>query len=378
MEKKVVFKNKVWFAAYTAVIVVCSLLVGILSGVAIESSITKRKAATEKKAEKEAIKEASGEDYDITKCVTLGKYSGREVSLAVTDEDVQLEIDNLIEENTTYEKKKKGTVKDGDMVYASFEGYVSGKKVDSTCGEDYIEIGSGEWLSGFEEAIIGMKPGETKKFKINVPEGTYGSEEIDGKTVTFRLNVKYICGDEIVPEYNDEFVEGVTEYKTTKEYNAYLKEKLASENEEEKAEYVWTDVLEDSKINEYPESLMKNAETEVLNGYYDMADLYGVSHDEIFQSFGCADEQEFKDTQLEDLAKDTVKELLVAKAIAYQEKISYSDEDYEALVKEEYENYSDMYDSQDAYEKENKDYLERTVLVNAVKEWISAKTNYTK
>ena len=80
-------------------------------------------------------------------------------------------------------------------------------------------------------------------------------------------------------------------------------------SEEEKKEFVWTEVLEDSKIKEYPDSLMESAREEVLQGYYDMADLYNVSHDEIFQSFGCEDEQDFKETQLEDLAKDTVMQI---------------------------------------------------------------------
>lgn len=370
--KKVVFKSRGIFAVYSAALVIAGLVVGGVAGLVVKTAIYK----VEEKLEEREIKEASGEDYDITKCVTLGKYTGREVSLAVTDEDVQLEVDNLLDEYTTYEQKK-GTAKDGDMVYVDFEGSINGKVVDATCGSDYIEIGLGDWLEGFEDALIGLKTGKSKKFSVDVPEGYYGDDEIDGHTVEFKVKLQYICGEAIVPEYNDEFVQSVSEYNTVAEYNAHLKEQIESEYEDEKEEYSWTEVLEDSEVVEYPESLMETAREEVLQGYYDMADLYGVSHDEIFQSFGCEDEQDFKDTQLEDLAQDTVKEILVAKAIAYKEKIEYSKEDYENLVKEEYENYSDSYDSQEEYEKEFKDYLENTSLIEAVKKWIGTKTKYT-
>lgn len=137
-------------------------------------------------------------------------------------------------------------------------------------------------------------------------------------------------------------------------------------------------MLDASKVTKYPRSLMKSAKQEVLQGYYDMADLYGQSHDEIFQSFGCDDEADFKKTQLDDLAKDTVKEALTAQAVAYEEKITYTKKDYNKLVKEEYDSNSDSYKSQKEYEKKNKDYLERTALQNAVKAWISKRAKFTK
>lgn len=223
-----------------------------------------------------------------------------------------------------------------------------------------------------------MKTGKTKKVKIAVPDGTYGDDSIDGKTVEFKLTLHYICGDEIVPDFTDDFVQSISDYNTVSEYKAYLKEKLEKENQDDKEEYAWTEVLDASKVTKYPKSLMESAKQEVLQGYYDMADLYGQSHDEIFQSFGCDDEADFKKTQLDDLAKDTVKEALTAQAVAYEEKITYTKKDYNKLVKEEYDSNSDSYKSQKEYEKKNKDYLERTALQNAVKAWISKRAKFTK
>lgn len=335
----------------------------------------------DKKEEKEAstddLEEIVIEDYNANECVKLGTYKGLTISLAPTEDDLQYEIDSLIEEHTEYEQKK-GMAQEGDMVFAEFEGYIDGKKMDTTCGEDYVEIGSGLWVNGFEDAIIGMQCGQEKEFSVQIPDGYYGDEEIDGHTVDFKLTLKYICGESIVPEYNDEFVRSISNYKTTKEYDAYLKKKLLDESEDEKLEYVWNEVMEASKVEKYPKTLLAASRKEVLQGYYNLADMQGMSHDEIFQSWGCEDEKDFVKTQLPDLEKDTAKEMLVAKAIAENEKLSYTTEDYEDLLKEEYENNSDVYDSKEAYEKENKNYLEKTALMNVVKEWLGEQTNYTK
>lgn len=316
-------------------------------------------------------------DYDLDKCVTLGDYKGITVSLAVSDEDIQSEIDNLIEENTTYEQKK-GTVKDGDKIYAKFDGYVNGKKMDDTCGEETIDIGSGDYIEGFDKGFIGAKTGKAFEFKVDVPKDTYGDDSIDGKTVTFKCTVEYICGNEIVPEWNDDFVQSVSEFKTTDEYKADLKKQLEEENESSKQDFAWTQVLDNSKVNEYPVELMKAAKEEVLQGYYDMADMYGMSRDEIFQSWGREDEADFVANDLEGLAQDSVKETLVTEAIAKAEGINYSDDEYQNTVSEEYEYNQDEYDSKEDYEKANRGYLKGLALNNKVQEWIAGKAKFTK
>lgn len=360
---------------------VVALMVGILIGGCVVvfglRMFGEEKTFDEKDTSNDAADEIVIEKYNISECIKLGEYKGLEISLAATEEDIQWEIDSLIEENTTYEQLR-GIAQEGNMVYADFEGYVNGKKIDTTCGTDYITIGSGEWLDGFEDAIIGLQCGQTAEVSISVPDGTYGDEEIDGKTVDFKITLQYICGESIVPEYNDEFVQSISNYKTTKEHKASLKEKLERESEEEKLEYAWYAAYENSKVKKYPKTLMQAARQEVLQGYYNMADIYGISYDEIFQSFGCADEQDFIDTQLTELAKDTVKEGLVAEAIAEKEKLSYTTEDYQDLLNEEYENNSGSYDSKEEYEEENKLYLERTALINVVKEWLGENTKFTK
>lgn len=354
-------------------------VVGALIGVLIMAMVLKKPGKDSKSDGKNNsdVQTVSG-NYDVQDCVELGPYDGIKVSIAVTKEYIEAEVENLLDENTTYEQKK-GKVQDGDMVYADFDGYVNGKKVEDTCGSDYIEIGSDDWLDGFTEAFVGAETEKEFSFDIDVPKDTYGDDSVDGKKVTFKATVKYICGDEIVPEYNDDFVKTISdsEFKTVDEYNAYLKKELASEYEAEKSEYSWSDVIEGSKVKKYPENMLQAARKKVLQEYYDMADLYGMSHDEIFQTFGRENEQDFVDNDLEELAQDTVKEQLVVRAIASKEKINYTEQEYADIVEEEYAYNSEAYDSKEEYEKADRAYLEETALQTVVKKWIADRAEFT-
>ncbi len=375
-QKKELERNgkKMW-----QIIAACCLAGGLVIGFAIGTAFGygMDRARTRIAKEKQVEKEKSGKYYKVAKEVELGKYKGLKISLVPTEEDLQNEIDSVIQEYTNYEQKK-GTAHDGDMVYGEFEGSIGGVKMDELCGSDYIDIGSNEWLEDFESAFIGMKTGKTKKVSFKVPEGAYGNERIDGKTVKFKLKLKYICGDAIEPDYNNEFIQSISDYQTVDEYNAHLREELVKSAEEEKAEYAWSEVMEGSDIKNYPEDMVAAAKEEVLQGYYDMADVQGCTRDEMFQSFGFADEGDFVDNQLEELALDTVKEDMVAQAVANKEGISYTEKEYRSLLEEEYENNKSSYDSEEEYEKSNKNYLERTSLIEKVKSWIDKETTYER
>lgn len=352
-------------------------LMGILIMVLVLNQPRKNKKTDSK--EKSGVETISGK-YDVQDCIELGEYNGITVSIAVSQEDIDTEIESLQEEYTTYEEKK-GKVQDGDMIYADYIGYVDGTKVEEASGNDYIEIGSDSedsWLEGFTEAFIGAETGKEFSFDINVPKGTYGDDTIDGKKVTFKATVEYICGEEIVPEYNDDFVKSISdsEYRTVEEYNAYLRKELAAEYEAEKSEYSWSDVVESSKVKKYPENMIKAAKEKVLQEYHDMADLYGMDHDEIFKTYGRENEQDFIDNDLQELAQDTVKEQLVIRAIAAKEKISYTQQEYDDIVEEEYGYNSEAYSSKEEYEKADRVYLEETALQKVVKDWIAERAKF--
>ena len=353
-------------------------VVGALIGVLIMSIVLGKPGKEGKSDGKKNtdIQTVSG-NYDVQDCIELGPYDGIKVSIAVSQEDIETEVENLLEENVTYEQKK-GKTKDGDMIYADFDGYVNGKKEEEICGSDYIEIGNDEIMEGFSEKFIGAETEKEFSFDMDIPEDTFGADSVDGKRATFKATVKYICGDEIMPEYNDDFVKMISdsEFKTVDEYNAYLKKELASEYEAEKSEYSWSDVLEKSKVKMYPENMLQAAREKVLQEYYDMADLYGYSRDEIFQTFGRENEQDFVDKDLEELAQDVVKEQLVVRAIAIKEKINYTEQEYADIVEEEYAYNTDAYDSKEEYEKADRAYLEETALETVVKKWIEDRAEF--
>lgn len=324
---------------------------------------------------KEKIKETGKEDFDVKKYIKTGDYKTLEVSLAVTQDDIDAEIDDLREQHTIYEKLD-GKVADGDMIYADIVGYVDGKRAGDTCTRDYVTIGSGDWLDGFEDALIGAEAGKTTGFTIPVPMGTFGDKAIDGHDVQYKVKVEYICGDAIVPEYDDSFVQSISDYKNTEEYDKYLRKKLLKENESDKAEYAWSDFLDTCKVKKYPDDMMEAAEDIVLQGYYDMAGLYGYTNDEVFQSFGYESEEDFRKTDLDELAKDTVKENLAALALSEQENISYTEEDYQKIVDEEFSYNEDDYDSKEDYESKNRQELKNETLMKVVKDWLAGNVKF--
>lgn len=359
-----------WVPAACAAAVV--LVVGVLLAVG------QKKPVPEKDQQKESVVSAAPrETYDPLEYVELGKYVGVKVSLAVSKEEIQEEIQSRREDKLFYEQEQ-GTVQEGDKVYADFEGRVDGLVVDSTCGSDFIDVGSGEWLDGFETALIGCNTGEQVAFSLHVPEGTYGDSEVDGKDVEFTVTLHYICGEEIIPEYNDDFVRSVSKkYKTTKEYDKHIKRVLRKENEEQKAEFVWTEVMADSKIRKYPKQLLQDARREVLQGYYDMAAVYECSREEVFQSFGYENEEDFIENALNSLAKGTAKEYLLAQAVAAKEKITYTQEEFDEIKEEEYSYVEESYPTVEDFANEKKEYLNNLALLAAVKNWICERTDFT-
>lgn len=361
---------------YIMVAVVAIVLIG--AGLLLKNFLD-RKEEPEKQVKKQTQEEKPEEEsYNPLDCVELGKYTGVKVSLKVTKEDLQSEIDSILEEHVIYEQLS-GTVQQGDMIYADFEGYVGEQKVDSTCGTDYIEIGSEEWTEGFESSLIGASTGQTAVFSLEIPEGTYGDPAVDGQNVEFHVTVHYICGDEILPEYNNDFVQSISKkYDTVKEYNAHLREKLRKENEEQKEEFTWTDVMKVCDVKKYPEGLLEEARQEVLQGYDDMAEIYGCSREEVFLSFGYESEQDFIDNDLEELAKDTAKEYLVAEAIAAKEGIQFTGEDYTLMLEEEYSYAQDKYSTIEAFEADKRNYLENQTRLQSVKKWLSEHAKYKK
>ena len=161
------------------------------------------------------------------------KYKGLEiekVNTEVTDEDVAKEIENIRQRNARLVTKEDGTVENGDIANIDFEGFLDGVAFDGGKAEKYdLEIGSGSFIPGFEEQIVGMKPGEEKDITTTFPEN-YGNADLAGRDTIFKIKLHEIKKKEL-PELDDEFAKDVSEFDTLEEYKNSIKERLEKSKE---------------------------------------------------------------------------------------------------------------------------------------------------
>ena len=154
--------------------------------------------------------------------VSLGKYKGVEVEktdVSVSDEEVDAELAAEQEKNASYNEITDRPVADGDKVNLNFEGFVDGVAFEGGKGEDYpLTIGSGSFIPGFEEQLVGAEIGKEIEVNVTFPED-YQSKDLAGKPAVFKCTVLKIT-QKVLPELNDEFADDVSEFSTLEEYKA--------------------------------------------------------------------------------------------------------------------------------------------------------------
>ena len=275
-------------------------------------------------------------DYD--RYVTVGNYKGLEYSLKpqkVLDEDVieaaKQEIDSQGALLQTYEPAKEG-----DTVVIDYTGVVDGKVLEEASAQDStLTLGSYVMIDGFEDAIIGHKEGDTFSVDLMFPDD-YEEKSVAGKAVTFDIVLKYVTALDMV-EYNDESVAAYTEYKTMEEHQAAVRkdlERVAELNAEDAAiVQLWEQVLETSKVKEYPEIILKKQVEEDTEGYVSYLTENGQSLEEALKEEGTTKEEWEK--RVEDAAKSTVETNLLMFAIADKEGIDISKKAYKQYANDE-------------------------------------------
>lgn len=274
--------------------------------------------------------------YDLSEYVKVGNYKGLEtekITVSVSDEEVTSQVNANVEESKTTEKKEKGTVANGDKANIDYEGKIDGKTFDGGSAEGYdLTIGSGQFISGFEEGLVGKEIGSTQSLNLKFPDD-YSSADLAGKDVVFTVKINYVSVD-TVPEYNDAWVAKNSKVKTMAEYEAQVKEDLLKDKEEEaknsRKTDLWQEVMDSSEVIKYPEEEV-NTYIEVLeNQYNQMAQNYGMELSAIWEQMGISSEEEYNE-QNKKAAQDYVKEQMIAYYIADQEDLSYTSDDEKAL-----------------------------------------------
>ena len=274
--------------------------------------------------------------------VKLGKYKGVKVDKAdtsATDEEVDAEINRERENNARNIEVTDRAVKNGDITTIDFEGFVDGVAFDGGKGENYpLTIGSGAFIPGFEEQLIGAEIGKEVEVNVTFPED-YQAEELKGKAAVFKCTVKEIKEKEL-PELDDEFASEVSEFETLAEYKADVKgrleERKAKEAKEAKEAAVIEEIVKDSEM-EIPEAMVETQQRQMVDEFAQRIQMQGLSMEQYFQFTGASYEQLIE--QVKPQAEKRIKSRLVLEAIVKAENITATDEEFEEELKVMAESY---------------------------------------
>ena len=272
--------------------------------------------------------------------VKLGQYKGLEAPKAevkVTAADVTARLKEMADRNSRLVSVERA-VKKGDTADIDFEGFDNGVAFDGGKGENFdLEIGSGSFVPGFEDQLIGMKAGEEKDIDITFPENY--TPELAGKPVVFHVKVNEVK-EKQVPAIDDEFAKDVSEFDTLKDLKADIKKKLTAERTES-AQRAFEDVLM-AKVAEgieadIPEEMVELQAERMMEQFKQQLASQGIPFDQYLKMTNTA-EADFR-KQAQGPAADQVKMDLAVEAIIKAEGLEASDEDVESEMKSVAEKY---------------------------------------
>ena len=274
--------------------------------------------------------------------VTLGQYKGVEidkVEATVSAEEVDAEIKREQEANAREVAVEGRPVKDGDITVIDFEGFVDGVAFAGGKGEDYpLTIGSGAFIPGFEEQLVGAEVGKEVEVKVTFPE-SYHADELAGKDATFVCTVKEIKEKEL-PELDDEFASEVSEFDTMAEYKASVEKKLAEKKEAEvknAKENAALDAVIANAEMEIPEAMVEFQQRQMLEEFAQRLQMQGLSLEQYFQFTGQTAATMLD--QVKPQALNRIKSSLVLEAVVAAEKIEATEEDFTKEVAKMAEQY---------------------------------------
>ncbi|CAG9619539.1 trigger factor [Sutcliffiella rhizosphaerae] len=275
--------------------------------------------------------------------VKLGDYKGLEVGRLdanVTDEDVEADLKGLQERQAELVVKEEGTIENGDTVVMDFEGFVNGEAFEGGKAENYsLEIGSGTFIPGFEEQLVGLTAGSEKEVEVSFPE-EYHAEELAGKPAVFKVTVHEIKTKEL-PALDDEFAKDVDEeVETLEELKAKTKTRLEEAKKTEAENHLRDTVVEKAAENtevDIPEAMVKTETDRMVREFEQRLQMQGMTMDLYFQ-FSGQDEEALR-TQMKEDAEKRVKMNLTLEAISKAENIEVTDEE----ASEEVEKMAGMY-----------------------------------
>ena len=264
--------------------------------------------------------------------VKLGKYKGLGVNketVKVTKKEVDERIEQIRHRYAENVTKEEGNVENGDIAVIDFEGFKDGVAFPGGKGENYsLAIGSGSFIPGFEEQLIGMKKGEEKEIEVTFPKD-YHAEELKGAKATFKVKVNEIK-EVVYPEINEDLFAdmGATDIKTEEEFRKQLEETIKVAKEQEAENKYIDDLLaaaaKETKVD-IPDAMIHEEAHRMVHQYEDQLRMQGLTLEQFFK-YTNSNEEALMD-QMHDEAKNRVLYRLMLEEIAKQEKINITDKD---------------------------------------------------
>ena len=281
-------------------------------------------------------------DVAVKPEVTLGDYKGVEVpksEITVTDEEVDAEVKKEQDKNARTVAVEDRAAANGDITTIDFEGFVDGVAFEGGKGTDYaLTLGSGTFIPGFEDQLVGANTGDHVEVKVTFPE-EYQAKELAGKEAVFQCDVKKIETKE-VPELDDEFAKDVSEFDTLAEYKEDVKKKLTEKKEKEartaKENAAVDKAIENAQMD-IPELMTKTECRQMMDDFSRRMQQQGLSMEQYFQFTG-----QSMDKMMEDMKPQALKRIqtrLVLEKVAEAENIQPSEEE----ITEEIQKMADAY-----------------------------------
>jgi trigger factor len=276
--------------------------------------------------------------------VKLGEYKGLEVEAFdtnVTDEDVENEIKALQEKQAELVVKEEGKAENGDTVIMDFEGFVNDEAFEGGKAENYsLELGSGQFIPGFEEELVGLATGDSKDVNVSFPE-EYHAAELAGKPAVFKVTVHEIKG-KVLPELDDEFAKDVDdEVETLDALKEKIKSRLEHDKKHEEEHYLQNTVVEKATANaevDIPAVLIDNEVDRMLQEFEQRLQMQGMNLELYFQFSG--QNEEALRGQMKDEAEQRVRGNLTLEAIVKAENIEVTDEEVNAELQKMADTYN--------------------------------------
>lgn len=274
--------------------------------------------------------------------VTIENYKGIEAvkkSAEVTDEDIDAEIKKVQERNSRMVTVENRAAQNDDIAVIDFEGFLDGEPFEGGKGENYsLTLGSGQFIPGFEEQIVGHNTGDEFEVNVTFPED-YQAEELKGKATTFKCKLHEIKMKEL-PEVDDEFVKDVSEFDTLADYKEDLKKKLAESKEKEAAddlENQLIDKLVELVQGEIPEAMYENKIADSIREFGYRLQSQGLNLDTYMKYTGMNVDQMKEGFRPQ--AERQVKLRLALEKIAALEELKAGEED----LNQEYQKIAEQY-----------------------------------